>query len=277
MIASQLKHLNVVIATILLTDDKTLRRRQLHYEAPRNWPQDQQTLLEMSSRASVGNDVMAVLAHVGWNVSSPKEVVLCANVDGADTCKECYSVLLSARSGSADVLVELIGQVELDVNIGQLYRRICMEPSDQGEIPTCYAHSAAVVAHMALLRIEGREGGYPSREEITSRLIHEFGADGAYEKDCLAAVTQFYRPLRFKMIDEHTTQQAVVHRPILTSFALSNRNWDAFCNHFENSNTILARANMAPYRKDLLSIDETDTHSVALIGCDSRSLTFLNC
>jgi hypothetical protein len=83
-------------------------------------------------------------------------------VCSAAALDEFFSLLLSARFGSADALLDILARVRLDVYIDYEHVRTRNNPSDQGQSMTCYAHATATVLHMALLRIVGREEGYPN-------------------------------------------------------------------------------------------------------------------
>ena len=88
--------------------------------------------------------------------------------------------------------------------------------------------------------------------------------------------TAWYRPLRFRKVDEEGARQAVLHRrPVLTTFCLSRSGWATFSQHFGTAATrssVLTRSRMASHR----SLPDDGGHAVVLVGCDPHSLTFLN-
>lgn len=88
--------------------------------------------------------------------------------------------------------------------------------------------------------------------------------------------TAWYRPLRFREVDEEGARQAVLHRrPVLTTFRLSSSGWDTFCKHFGSAaagSSVPTRAHMALHR----SLPDNGGHAVVLSKCDPRSLTFPN-
>jgi hypothetical protein len=152
------------------------------------------------------------------------------------------------------------------------------EPSDQ-DSGTCYAHATAAVIHMALARIVGREGGYPTIKEIRTRILERFppiSEKGQPTGQVLAEATLWYRPLRFREVDEEGARQAVLRRrPVLTTFQLSDSGWDKFDAYFKTKDTaksVLTRRHMASNR----SGQGYDGHAVVLIRCAPRCLTFLN-
>jgi hypothetical protein len=187
-------------------------------------------------------------------------------------------LLLSARFGSADALLDVMGSLDLGAYINAEHIRVCKNPSDQGNSATCPAHATAAVLHMALLRIVGREGGYPSIEEIRTKILTEFPPNegGQSVRNILAKAKEWYRPLQFNEVDEDGARQAVLHcRPVLTTFCLSDPGWGKFSDHFSEANTkssVLTRDLMASFRDSR----HDGGHAVVMYQCAPGSLTFLN-
>ena len=278
-LARRLQQANVTVVAVYLTSDRALPRRRLYDRAARGWNAGQRTLFDMAAKVAGATHPIPVLASMGWEVPSSGECALYATVCSAAALDEFCSLLLSARFGSADVLLDVIGRVQLDAYVDDKYVRTCQNPSNQGNSSTCYAHAIAAVLHMALLRIIGREGGYPSIEEIRTRILENFpseGNKGRVTKDVLREVITWYPPLYFGVVDEYGARQAVLHRrPVLTTFHLSESGWNTFIPYFETAATrssVLMRAHMEPHR----SLPNGGGHAVVLTGCDPRSLTFLN-
>ncbi|KAM5349132.1 hypothetical protein ACJ41O_008955 [Fusarium nematophilum] len=271
----------VTIAAVFLTSDENAPRRRLFDKACPSWHRGQKVLFDMASRISCATHPVPVLASVGWRVPSSGECALYATVCSISALDEFCSLLSFARFGSADTLLNVIGRLDLDAYIDDEHVRTCRNPSDQSDRETCYAHAVAAVAHMALLRIVGREGGCLSISEIRARILHEDNFpetdDGWSVMDVLPVVTEWYRPLGFREVDEDGARQAVLHRrPVLARFQLPKEGWDMFSQHFESPetcSTVLTYAEMVPYRDNPPS---EAGHAVVLTGCDPVSLTFLN-
>jgi hypothetical protein len=145
------------MAAVYLTSDRAVPRRRLYDQAAEGWNAGQRTLFGIAARVVGATHPIPLLASMGWEVPSSGECALYATVCSAAALDEFFSLLLSARFGSADVLLDIIGRVRLDVYIDDEHVRTRNNPSDQGWSMTCYAHATAAVLHMALLRIVGRE------------------------------------------------------------------------------------------------------------------------
>ncbi|KAH0829407.1 hypothetical protein FOPE_10342 [Fonsecaea pedrosoi] len=232
-IARQLRHGGVNIAAVYLTSDEKTPARRLYYRPDNDWDEGQHTLFEMASPVAGCKHPIPVLASLGWEIPSAGECRLYTAVCSTTALDEFCSMLLSVRFSSAETLLDILGRVQLDSFVDDEHVRICKKPSDQGDSETCYAHAIAAVIHMALLRIVGREGGYPTIEAIRERILNAFpskpGGRGTVE--VLDWATAEYRPLQFKEVDEDGARQAVLHRrPVLTTFQLSSKGWDTFSN-----------------------------------------------
>jgi hypothetical protein len=278
-VATDLRNENISIATVSLTEKKPSAQRTLHCEANPSWDQGTRTLFTLASRVSASKHPIPVLASVGWKIPSAGEIALFSSVCSATVLDEFCSLLLSARFGSADALLDIVGRVHFDDYINQAHLQVRKKPSDQGREETCYAHATASVVHMALLRVVSRDGGVPSLDEIRTRILSRFPEteDGYDVSKVLAAACEWYRPLQYEEVDEDKVRQAVLHRrPVLASFGLSKPGWDEFCEHFDQISqtrgTVLTQAQMASH----YSQEWDGGHAVVLVGCSPSSLTFFN-
>jgi hypothetical protein len=268
--ARDLQREKVTIATVYLTDDRTVPRRGLYDQPARNWNVGQTTLFELSTKIDGATHPIPVLASMGWQVPSSGECALYATACTTELLEEFCSLLLSARFGSTDALLDVLGQVDRDAYINDEHVRTCRKPSDQGDSGTCYAHATAAVIHMALARIVVREEGYPTIKEIRTRILERFppiSEKGQPTAQVLAEATLWYRPLRFRKVDEEGARQVVLRRrPVLTTFQLSDSGWEGFDLYFKTKDTaksVLTRRHMASKR----SGQGCDGHAVVLIRC----------
>ncbi|EMD69638.1 hypothetical protein COCSADRAFT_166614 [Bipolaris sorokiniana ND90Pr] len=277
--ANQLKQEKVTIANVVLTDDKTIPRSRLYDQKTEGrFNQDHQNLFNMASKIAVTKHPVPVLASMGWKVPSSEEYALYAEFWSSDTIGMFSSVLLSARFGSADALLDILGRVRLDAYIDDAHMRTRNNPSGQ-KGSDCCAHAIAAVYHMALLRIVNREGGCPSIAEIRERILQKFPAEpeGRNIEEVLNNTIGWYRPLRFTSMKENGARQAVLQRwPVTITFCLSDSGWKEFDRHFSKEAdtrcSILIEAEMATNT----SRSDDIGHAVVLVCCGQGSLTFLN-
>jgi hypothetical protein len=276
--ARQLKSSNVVLATVYLTSDNRLPNRRLFDRACNDWEEGQRTLFDMASRVSASTHPVPVLNTVGWAIPSSGECALYATVSSRAVLNELCALLFRARFGSTDVLFDIVGRVRLDTYVNDNHVRTCDKPSNQGQSMTCYAHAIAAIVHMSLLRIEGREGGHPTIPDIRRRILADFPPvnGGQVSEMVLQQATKWYRPLRFKEVDEDGARQAVLRRrPVLATFRLSESGWETFSQHFKSIDSQLI-----PLKREHMECYHAEApcggHAVVLTGCDPNSLTFLN-
>ncbi|KAF4957101.1 hypothetical protein FGADI_3320 [Fusarium gaditjirri] len=277
--AHDLESEGVAIATVNLTDDRSSTQRALHYEANPHWDEGTRTLFEMSKRISASTHPVPVLAAVGWSIPSAGEIALFCTVCTVTALEEFCSMLLSARFGSTDALLDIVGKIRFDDYINNEHLAVRSRPTDQGQRRICYAHAVASVIHMALLRIVSRDGGIPPFHEIRSKILSQYPErkGGQPTREVLKDACVWYRPLRFEEVGEERARLAVLcRRPVLATFRLSKRGWDEFDKHFNRNSgtrkTVLTEAQMVPYFNE----KSDGGHAVVLISCSPKSLTFLN-
>ncbi|KAH7489409.1 hypothetical protein FOMA001_g3692 [Fusarium oxysporum f. sp. matthiolae] len=277
--AHDLEREGVAIATVKLTDDRSSTQRALHYEANPLWDEGTRTLFKMSKRIPGSTHPVPVLASVGWAIPSAGEIALFCTVCTVTALEEFCSMLLSARFGSADALLDIVGKIRFDDYINNEHLTIRSRPTNQGQRGICYAHAVASVIHMALLRIVSRDGGIPSFNEIRHKILSKYPEikGGQPTIQVLADACHWYRPLRFQKVDEEGARQAVLRRrPVLARFGLSKDGWDEFCKQLDGNsamhNAVLTEAQMAPH----FDKKYDGGHAVVLVSCSPNSLTFLN-
>ncbi|KAL6690686.1 hypothetical protein J3F84DRAFT_388615 [Trichoderma pleuroticola] len=173
-ISSELE--KVSIATIYLTSHRKVALRQLYYQPVDSWNDGQGKLFYMATNFSRMEHPVPVLASTGWKAPSEGEARLYAVLSSSAALDEFCSFLVSSRPGMADGLLDIIGRINQDAYINDEHVKTCRNPSNQGSSGTCYAHATAGAIHMSLLRIVGREDGYPSIKEIRQRILTDFPA-----------------------------------------------------------------------------------------------------
>ena len=281
---------NVTIVTVFLTSDRDTAPRRIYDKPLSAWEEDGRiTLFNMASKVSVAAHPIPVLTTLGWQLPSSGEGALFATVCSATALEEFCSIMVSARFESADVLLDTLGRWNTDDYVEYEQERTRNTPSRQSG-PTCYAHAAAAVVYMALLRIVGRVGGYPTIREIRTRIMGEFPWNSSTGCDeVLAALTKWdrnlhathqgggYRPLRFREVDETEARYAVIHRrPVLATFHLSEDGWNVFTQHFKSEETRKATLEHQHMDEHRFKSPDKVGHDVVLVRCNPTSLIFLN-
>ncbi|KAF4332936.1 hypothetical protein FBEOM_13254 [Fusarium beomiforme] len=283
-LVQELHAMDVTLATIFLTNRASEAQKSLYDQQMPHWDVGQRTLFDMSTRVHGSTHPIPVMVSTGWRVPSSGECRLYTTVCSTDALEEFCSLLLSARFGSADIFLDVFGKVNLDSFVNDKHVITCNNPSDQGNEGVCYAHAVATVTHMALVRIVDREGGCPSIETIRDRILQQFPPrEGGWPTSkVLEKVVEWYRPLKFKIVDENGARQAVLRRrPVAATFRLSESGWEMFGRHFDGHSgqtggnmdaKVLTVADMRPHRRG----KDGGGHAVVLTRCDPESLTFIN-
>ena len=165
--------------------------------------------------------------------------------------------------------------VHLDIYINRTASSF--RPRDQGDDDlTCYAFASAVVLHLAMQQIHGREGGYPKFEELKDEMIREYGTNRArtYTEEVLAMFCPKYR-LHYRKVCIKEAKEAISEkRPVVATFYLTNKEWDAFEEFYEANPTGILTKKKLDVRKP--PNDPLSGHAVVLTSYNSQSLTFMN-
>jgi hypothetical protein len=275
--ADALKQENVRMAGIYLTGQgKSATCQQLYDRAVQDmlkpnsdqhkfFSPGQHKLFSLASTESALKHLIPVLAAIGWKVPSSGECVLFATVYSSVALKEFCSVLLSARFGAADTLLDIVSKLDLDAAINDSHVNTCKNPSDQGKAATCYTHTTAMAIYLALLRIYDPEGECPSIEKIRKRIEKRFPPQpgnpqwkGKNVQTVLEEAVTWYQPrLHFRIVNEDSARQAVLYRqPVLLTFWMDGSGWSVFHKQFNDT---------AP---------EETRHSTLTVGINPGALSF---
>ncbi|KAJ6440044.1 HMG box-containing protein [Purpureocillium lavendulum] len=263
-----LRRKKVNFGAVYLTDERGMdihaTPRRLYDDAEESWGEGQRVLFDLASRVSSVEHPIPVLNSMGWVVPPSGQVALFAVVCSAAVLEEFCELLLTARFGSADVLLDIAGRVRLDRYIETEHR------------------CRSAVLHMALSRVILHRGSPPSIDEIRERILRRFperGKGWSSRKILKTATGEGWcYPIRHysELHDEQSARRAILQRrPLLMTFHLSRGGWAKFCQHFREEDTkrlTLTRSKMAPYRNGW----SAGGHAVVLTGCGTGSLTFLN-
>jgi hypothetical protein len=268
-LAKNLDDNNIQVFVCLISSDKIPHPRRLYYEPDPNWTKEQLDMFKLSSPVENTHSAMSVLLEHGWELPASGQSRLFLQANHPDVIDE-FSSLVRHVTESNDALLNIFGRVSLDKYINSA--NSTFEPKTQ-KGGTCYANAVAAVLHLAMNRIEGREGGVPEFFKLREELIKVYGERGANTAYLLNKWTPKYR-LKYGMVDELGARQAInARRPVVAIFSLYEQQWTAFSKFYkDNPQGILERKDLGTHR----SLTDLCGHAVVLIKCDPKSLTFMN-
>ena len=233
-IAEVLRKFDVTIVTCFLTSDPIIEPRRLFDEPDPSWSthDGRLVLFEMSSCMENTHTPISYLVDANWVLPTSGVSRLFIQANRLDVVNEFCKIVVSQMEKDCDALAHILEKVPLAKYINQKIAKIV--PPKQ-EFETCYANAIATVFHLAIHRIVGREGGYPTFEEIRQCLVDAHGTEGADSEKVLEKVCPLYR-LHFKEIDETHARQAInERRPVVVTFYLYKIQWDNFWSFYYNT------------------------------------------
>lgn len=180
---------------------------------------------------------------------------------------------------SNDALLNIAARVSLDQYINSAKTSFIPNKQIGG---TCYANAVAAVLHLAMRRIEGREGGVPpfsdpiNKNGLLEQIVKKFGDKGASTENVLAEYCSKYR-LHCKKVDENGAREAInARRPVVARFSLYPDEWVKFGSFYEsNKSGILERTHVLTDVPDH-STQKLEGHAVVLTRCEPNALFFMN-
>ena len=253
-IARELRALGVYIVTCYLTSRHIDSPKCMLDDATSKWEcnDDPIALFEMSSIMKNTHTPLSYLVDAGWELPPSGESRLFVQANSMDVVNELCEIVVSQLTKGCDALVDALEKLPLATYINQTNAGF-IPKHQQGK--TCYAHAIAATFHLAMQRIVGRDGGYPSFDTIRDRIIHEYGKKGAHTARVLEAVCPKYR-LHFQKVDESGARKAINQRqPVVARFRLYPQQWEKFIAFFESTRKgILKRTDLETSECTLLII-----------------------
>ena len=231
-IAEVLRKFDVTIVTCFLTSDPIIEPRRLFDEPDPSWSTrgGRLVLFEMSSCMENTHTPISYLVDANWELPPSGVSRLFIQANRLDVVNEFCKIVVSQMEKDCDALTHILEKVPLAKYINQKIAKIV--PPKQ-EFETCYANAIATVFHLAIHRIVGREGGYPTFEEIRQCLVDAHGTEGADSEKVLEKVCPLYH-LHFEEIDETHARQAInERRPVVVTFYLYKKQWDNFRSFYD--------------------------------------------
>ena len=239
-IAQELQQSNVTIATCYLTSESIPNPKRLVDEEDPSWSKGPQTLYRMSSTMKNTNAPITHLVDYGWELPLSGKCRLFLQASSLDVVEEFCKVAVSQLTHGTDALVHMLGRLSLTEYINQSNDDF---KAQQQIGATCYANAIAAVFHLAMHRIVDREGGIPGFKAIRSRIIREYGKEGANTEIVVKRASPEYR-LKCHKINEEGARKAInERRPVVARFSWKGRQKEMFKKFYEGSPKAILSAN----------------------------------
>jgi hypothetical protein len=272
-IQSQFKKENVTVVSCFISKSSRVEPRKLHSVPEENWEDGAKFLFDLSSFIPTSSVTRAIFIKNKWNIDiTNNETRLFMHVNHPDNLKDVCNLARNAVC-CQDSLSECLVSVKLDLYINDKNRSV--KVYDQGEDGTCYAHASATVLHLAMHRILGRNGGYPTFEALRNEMIRRYGLHGANTLQVLREICPGYH-LRCREVDMRGAMEAITEkRPVVAKFRLTEMEWNTFYEFFRlTPNGILTKRDLDIDRRR--RGDKMFGHAVVLTSFNSKCLQLMN-
>ena len=271
--SEKLKHLDVQTVSCYITSNYIENPRQLFSTQRTNWDKATKFMFNLSSEKKTQESPRTVFVKKNWNVEETNNMTkLFLQINHPDLLRDVTDLVRNVIT-SKDALADVLASVDLDCYINQTIQQ--MEPKLQVG-GTCYAYAAATVLHLAMHRIKDRDGGYPKFEDLKNQMIEIYGEEGATTKVVLEQMCPLYRLQVTEVNSKEALSAVAAKRPVLTTFSLDGRQWDAFSTFFkDNPRGILSEEDLQK-TCNVEHPSESGGHAVVLTSYSIESLVFMN-
>ena len=230
--ADSLQSSDVLVFICLLTSENISNPRRLYYEPDSSWTKAQRNMFGLSSIVPNTHPAMSILLENNWELPTSGQSRLFVQANHPDVIDE-FSSIVRRLAQSNDALLNIFARVTLDKYINLSNSNFKSPLQENG---TCYANAVAAVFHLAMSRIEGREGGVPDFEDVRKKLMDAYGQNGANTKNVLTNWCPKYRLQYKEIIDELGARKVInARRPVVARFSLYDAEWAAFSEYFEKN------------------------------------------
>ena len=236
-IPQELHKSNVIVVTCYFTSEPIPNPKCLVDKENASWDKGARTLYHMSSTMVNTRAPITHLVDYGWKLPSSGESRLFVQANSLDVVEEFCKVAVSQLTHGTDALVHMLGRISLATYINQ---EIDDFKARLQVGATCYANAIGAVFHLAMLRIVGRDGGFPTFKAIRAHVIREYhkkgaGIEGATTEEVVKSVCPEYR-LRYRKVDEEGARQAINgRRPVVARFSWTSKQKEMFEDFYERS------------------------------------------
>ena len=177
--------------------------------------------------------------------------------------------MIAPKDELAKFLLEIYLNYYKDENMKQL------QPPKQ-EKGTCYAYVIAHALRNAMLRIVGRDEGYPTVEQLMEEIIAKYGRKGANTVEVLKDMCSKYR-LRSKSGNLKDALYTInAKQLVVATFSLKEEQWDAFKAFFRGTPKGILSGDDLQKAGKTNKLPKAYSHAVILARYDEKSLVFMN-
>ena len=276
-ITSKLTEAGVTIVSCFITKSKDIDPKHLFDKMQSGWETGAKFLFSLSSEVPTQHLPRAILVKRDWTIDvTNNETKLFVQVNHPDNLREACKMAKSVVCGS-DALSELLVSVHLDIYINAASKGI--RAKDQGKDKTCYAFASATVLHLAMERIHGRQGGYPSFEALKDEMISEHGESFPDTGEVLEKICPKYRLHCLKVCIKCAKEAIINKRPVVAKFRLTDDEWAVFRKFFKRNKNplgILTKDELDVGKRPTNPSPGTKGHAVVLTSYNSQCLIFMN-
>lgn len=268
----KLKDLEVTIVCCLLTRSGNIKPRRLYSLGNREWSNGANLLFKLSSAIPSQLIPRTIFIKKGWDIEiTNNETKLFIQVNHHDHIKDACNLARNVVC-CQDSLADLLVSISLDIYINQSTSRFTAKRQVKG---TCYANALAAVLHLSMMRILGRDKGYPSFTALRAEMIDRHGEDGAHTFEVLREITPIYR-LQYEAVDVTEAMSAIAaKRPVYATFSLTDLEWEQFGDFYRRDPTgVLTNAEIDIRKRDRK--DVLHGHAVVLTSFNSECFRFMN-
>ena len=270
---SKLEELGVQTVGCYITQEHLENPRQLFSTKRTDWNYPTKFMFDLSSGIKTQLLPSTIFIKRDWRVETiNNRTKLFAQINHPFLLNDISSLVQDVIT-SRDTLADVLSSVSLDIYINHSTQGL-KAPGEIGG--TCYANSAATVLHLAMHRIVGRDGGYPKFQDLKNEMIEIYATEGNNTKEVLESMCPKYR-LRVK---ERNFKQALCavagKRPVLATFELTGRQWDAFSMFFDSKPKGVLTKKELDKIYNVQCPSDPGEHAVVLTSYQIKRLVFMN-
>ncbi len=269
----------VTVVSIYITNQHLDNARRLFSKKSSAWDKGASLMYDLASTLTTQEIPRTIFVKKDWTVDiTNNQTRLFCQVNHPDVIDDVCSLARDVVCNQ-DALADFLSAVDLDIYINGVNAENLRAPHQVGG--TCYANAIATVVHIAMKRIQQREGGYPTFREIKEAMTHKYGVEGIKSGRVLDALQRLCRQYRLavRKINEKEAMKAVIEkRPVLANFGLRKEEWDTFSHFYESSPRGVLKNEDLGISRAACSLDSKDLegHAVVLTSFGVDHLRFMN-